>query len=45
MEYLSAYAWPGNIRQLQNELIRAATFAENGVIQSADLSADVRANS
>ena len=45
MEYLSAYAWPGNIRQLQNELIRAATFAENGVIQPADLSADVRANS
>lgn len=42
MELLSAYAWPGNIRQLQNELIRAATFAEDGLIQAGDLSDDVR---
>lgn len=42
MELLSAYAWPGNIRQLQNELIRAATFAEGGEIQPSDLSDEVR---
>jgi len=42
MELMSAYAWPGNIRQLQNELIRSATFADNGVITPADLSDDIR---
>ncbi|MDP7061716.1 MAG: sigma-54 dependent transcriptional regulator [Planctomycetota bacterium] len=42
MEVLCAYAWPGNIRQLQNELVRAATFASDGVIQVDDLSDDVR---
>lgn len=31
--------WPGNVRQLENELERAAVFSENGVIQVADLSA------
>ena len=45
MGLLSAYAWPGNIRQLQNELVRAATFAEEGVIQAQDLSEDVRNSS
>jgi len=44
LEMLCAYAWPGNIRQLQNELVRSATFCENGLIQPADLSADVRAS-
>jgi len=40
---MAAFAWPGNIRQLQNELIRAATFAEDGVIQRADLSDAIQA--
>ncbi|MCP4092156.1 MAG: sigma-54-dependent Fis family transcriptional regulator [Planctomycetes bacterium] len=43
MEAMCAYAWPGNIRQLQNELVRAAAFANDGVIQVADLSEDVQA--
>ncbi|RMH05279.1 MAG: sigma-54-dependent Fis family transcriptional regulator [Planctomycetota bacterium] len=30
--------WPGNIRELQNELTRAAAFATGGVIRAADLS-------
>jgi DNA-binding NtrC family response regulator len=42
MDLMVAYAWPGNIRQLQNELVRAATFAEDGVIQVQDLSDDLR---
>jgi len=42
---MQAYAWPGNIRQLQNELVRSATFAEDGVIQRTDLSADIQAAS
>jgi two-component system nitrogen regulation response regulator GlnG len=41
MELLTGYDWPGNIRQLQNELIRAATFAEDGVILPSDLSAEI----
>ncbi|MFK5955604.1 MAG: sigma-54 dependent transcriptional regulator [Planctomycetota bacterium] len=42
---IQAYAWPGNIRQLQNELIRAATFATDGIIEPSDLSDDVQAAS
>ena len=30
--------WRGNIRQLQNELLRAATFANDGIIEVTDLS-------
>lgn len=40
---LQAYSWPGNIRQLQNELVRAATFAEEGQIAVSDLSAEILA--
>ncbi len=40
---LTACAWPGNVRQLQNELVRAATFASEGMIQLQDLSTEVRA--
>mgnify|MGYP002639231398 CR=1 FL=1 len=42
LELLCAYSWPGNIRQLQNELVRSATFANDGVIHVADLSDDIR---
>ena len=34
---LKASPWPGNIRQLQNELTRAAAFARDGLIEAADL--------
>jgi transcriptional regulator with GAF, ATPase, and Fis domain len=38
LDKLSQGEWRGNIRQLQNELLRAATFASNGIIEVTDLS-------
>ncbi len=38
---LSAFAWPGNIRQLQNELTRAAAFAHEGTIEPDNFSGDL----
>jgi DNA-binding NtrC family response regulator len=32
MEYLVLYAWPGNVRQLMNELRRMATLAETDAV-------------
>ncbi len=43
MAALGAYAWPGNIRQLQNELVRAAAFCDGGMIELGDLSPEVQA--
>ena len=37
IEALRGSPWPGNIRQLQNELTRAAAFARDGRIEVADL--------
>jgi two-component system response regulator PilR (NtrC family) len=37
MESLRAYAFPGNVRELENILERALAFAEEGVIEVADL--------
>ena len=39
---LSAYSWPGNIRELQNELTRAAAFARGGRISRDELSPQVQ---
>lgn len=36
-EVLSRYAWPGNIRELQNAIERAVIFAASAVIQPQDL--------
>ena len=33
LQSLIGYSWPGNIRELQNMIERAAVMAENGVIQ------------
>jgi Nif-specific regulatory protein len=35
---LEAYAWPGNVRQLQNEMRRAVVYARGPLIDAADLS-------
>jgi DNA-binding NtrC family response regulator len=32
LEALAAYSWPGNIRQLRNELFRAAVFVPDGAL-------------
>jgi two-component system nitrogen regulation response regulator GlnG len=42
---LQGYSWPGNIRQLQNELVRAATFATDGTIGVTDLTDDIQSAS
>jgi DNA-binding NtrC family response regulator len=34
IDWLRRYAWPGNVRQLQNVLERAAIFADDGVIDA-----------
>jgi len=41
VDRLAAYAWPGNIRQLENELRRALVLADD-VIRPEHLSTDVR---
>jgi Nif-specific regulatory protein len=43
MKTLETYEWPGNVRQLENEIERAVTFVDNGAfIKSSDLSEEVR---
>jgi transcriptional regulator with GAF, ATPase, and Fis domain len=41
LEVLSSYAWPGNIRELENALRAAALFAENDVLEAEDFTANV----
>jgi DNA-binding NtrC family response regulator len=38
VERLTAFDWPGNVRQLQNEIQRAVLLCEGGDIDSSDLS-------
>ncbi|MDP2174222.1 MAG: sigma 54-interacting transcriptional regulator [Candidatus Cloacimonadaceae bacterium] len=43
MKTLEQYDWPGNVRQLENELERAVTLCEEGTfIKSSDFSDEVR---
>ena len=42
LELLRAYAWPGNIRELQNVIESAVIIAEGPVIQAQDLPVAVR---
>jgi len=37
MEVMCAYDWPGNVRQLENAVERAATLCDGDIIQAADL--------
>lgn len=41
MERLKAYYWPGNVRQLRNTLLQAASRAVGGMITEADLPSDI----
>jgi DNA-binding NtrC family response regulator/tetratricopeptide (TPR) repeat protein len=44
MDHLLVYSWPGNIRQLQNEVRRMVALAEaNAVLKPANIAADIRA--
>jgi DNA-binding NtrC family response regulator len=46
MERLTAFDWPGNVRQLQNEVQRAVLLVEGNEVDAADLSiASARAES
>jgi DNA-binding NtrC family response regulator len=38
VDRLTAFDWPGNIRQLQNEIQRAVLLSESGEVSAADLS-------
>ncbi len=40
---VQAYSWPGNVRQLQNEMRRAVVYARGTVIDTADLSEALQA--
>jgi DNA-binding NtrC family response regulator len=45
MEYLVLYRWPGNVRQIANEMRRLAALAEPGaVLMPAHLSSDIAAS-
>ena len=45
MEYLVLYRWPGNVRQIANEMRRLAALAEpNAVLMPEHLSPDIAAS-
>ncbi|MFQ5465983.1 MAG: PEP-CTERM-box response regulator transcription factor [Thermodesulfobacteriota bacterium] len=37
VEVLTAYSWPGNVREIENRMRRAVTLAEDGAITAEDL--------
>jgi DNA-binding NtrC family response regulator len=39
---LLAAKWPGNVRQLQNEMLRLSALADGPVVEARELSADVK---
>jgi two-component system, NtrC family, response regulator len=43
MEVMVRYGWPGNVRQLENQIERLATLASTDIISVEDLPAEVRA--
>jgi two-component system NtrC family response regulator len=42
MDYLTAYEWPGNVRQLQNVVERCVVLAASDVVQVEDLPTEIR---
>ena len=41
LDTLKSFNWPGNIRQLENEIERSAIFASNNIIQKNILSPEI----
>jgi DNA-binding NtrC family response regulator len=41
LELLKSYSWPGNIRELRNEVRRAVLFCRDGILTPQQLSANV----
>jgi hypothetical protein len=41
MEMLRTYRWPGNIRELRNVILQAATLAEGSELRPSDLPAEI----
>jgi transcriptional regulator with GAF, ATPase, and Fis domain len=41
LQVITGYSWPGNIRELQNTIERAAVLTEDGVIEPAHLPATI----
>ena len=41
LDRLSSYSWPGNIRELKNEIKRAALLSDGHIIEERDLSPDI----
>jgi transcriptional regulator with PAS, ATPase and Fis domain len=41
LQVVAAYSWPGNIRELQNTMERAAVLTETGIIEPAHLALQV----
>ena len=42
MHMLLAYSWPGNVRQLENVIERAAVMSEKGTIEAPHLPPEIR---
>lgn len=42
LQMLAAHRWPGNVRQLENEMRRAVALARDGRVRAEDLSPEVR---
>jgi two-component system NtrC family response regulator len=42
MEYLTAYEWPGNVRQLQNVVERCVVLAGSDMVEVEDLPSEIR---
>ena len=41
LQMLMNYSWPGNVRELQNTLERVALMSEGGIIEPANIPADI----